>query len=112
LTFGVIFFGTPHSGAAIANLGEVLRRIAGALKVTNSPLLAALNSKNDDGQLEKLRDDFAKILGPRNEGKMRVENFRETVALSNTVPSVNPAARLVCVLRGLTASPQWLSLYH
>jgi hypothetical protein len=102
----VLFFGTPHSGSDLASWGELLRRIAGAFKVTSSPLLAALNVQSgDDGQLEKLRDDFAKMLGPRKEGKLEVQNFRETAPLSEAIPSLNPASNLVCVIRGLATPP-------
>lgn len=64
-TRAVIFFATPHSGSDLADSGELLRRIAGVFKVTNSSLLATLNAQRDDGQLEKLRDDFSKasVLG-------------------------------------------------
>jgi hypothetical protein len=93
-TRGVIFFATPHAGSDLADWGELIRRIAGIFTVTSSSLLAALNAQSDDGQLEKLRDDFAKMLGPWHEGKLRVQNFRETKPL---LPGFhNPAARLVC----------------
>ncbi|RYP65838.1 hypothetical protein DL770_008915 [Monosporascus sp. CRB-9-2] len=61
-TRGIIFFGTPHSGSDMANWGELLRRIAGIFAVTNSTLLAALNSENDNGQLEELRKNFSRML--------------------------------------------------
>lgn len=80
-TKGVIFFATPHSGADIADWGEMLRRIAGVFKVTNSPLLAALNAQNDNGQLEQLRDDFSKMLGRWNDGKLRAHALRESKPL-------------------------------
>ena len=67
----------------MANWGELLRRIAGTFAVTNSTLLAALNANNDNGQLEELRGNFDKMLGPRNEGKFRVYSFRETKPLVN-----------------------------
>jgi hypothetical protein len=67
----------------MANWGELLRRIAGMVVVTNSTLLAALKSKNDNGQLEELRKSFAKMLGPSSEGKFQVFSFRETKPLVN-----------------------------
>lgn len=98
-TQGVIFFGTPHAGSSLAAWGDMLRGVSSAFKVTNSPLLNALNSESDDGQLERLRDDFSKLLGPPAEGKLRVQNYRETQPLSVAFPSFNPAADLVCSLR-------------
>ncbi|PGH11272.1 hypothetical protein AJ79_05007, partial [Helicocarpus griseus UAMH5409] len=80
-TKGVIFFGTPHSGSDMAKWGEMLRRIAGIFAVTNSTLLAALDSKHNNGQLEELSVNFAKMLGPSNEGKFQVFSFRETKPL-------------------------------
>ncbi|RYP53732.1 hypothetical protein DL768_001332 [Monosporascus sp. mg162] len=82
-TRGVIFFGTPHSGSDMANWGELLRRIAGIFAVTNSTLLAALNSENDNGQLEELRKNFSRMLGQSSDGKFRVFSFRETKPLVN-----------------------------
>ncbi|RYP70578.1 hypothetical protein DL771_005397 [Monosporascus sp. 5C6A] len=82
-TRGVIFFGTPHSGSDMANWGELLRRIAGIFAVTNSTLLAALNSENDNGQLEELRKNFSRMLGQSSDGKFRVFSFRETKPLGN-----------------------------
>ncbi|KAL2064225.1 hypothetical protein VTL71DRAFT_4719 [Oculimacula yallundae] len=76
-------FATPHSGSDLADWGELLRRIAGVFRVTNSPLLAALNAQKDNGQLEQLRDDFDKILGQWTEGKIRVLNLRENKPLSS-----------------------------
>ncbi|RYP41795.1 hypothetical protein DL767_000811 [Monosporascus sp. MG133] len=82
-TRGVIFFGTPHSGSDMANWGELLRRVAGIFAVTNSTLLAALNSENDNGQLEELRKNFSRMLGQSSDGKFRVFSFRETKPLVN-----------------------------
>ncbi|CZR60232.1 uncharacterized protein PAC_10128 [Phialocephala subalpina] len=103
-TRGVIFFATPHSGSDLADWGELLRRIAGVFKVTNSPLLAALNAQKDNGQLEQLRDDFSKILGPQNEGKLRVLNLRENKPLLSAV-----SASLVVPLASSHIASEWVS---
>ena len=55
--------------------------------MTNQILLAALNSEQDDGQLEKIAEDFGKMLGPRREGKFSVLNFRETKPLRDAPPA-------------------------
>ena len=77
----------------MANWGELLRRIAGIFAVANSSLLAALNSKNDNGQLEELRKNFVRMLGQSSEGKFRVFSFRETKPLVNG--PMGPFAKLV-----------------
>ncbi|MBE3041071.1 hypothetical protein IMZ48_00475 [Candidatus Bathyarchaeota archaeon] len=98
-TRGVIFFGTPHSGSDMANWGELLRRIADIFAVTNSTLLAALNSRSDNRQLEELALSVANMLGPRHEGKFQAFNFRETKPLMNG--PLGPAAHLVRELRNI-----------
>ncbi|KAH8802290.1 hypothetical protein F5882DRAFT_514259 [Hyaloscypha sp. PMI_1271] len=103
-TRGVIFFATPHSGADLADWGELVRRIAGVFRVTNSPLLAALNAQSDNGQLEQLRDDFSKILGPWTEGKIRVQNLRENKPLLSAV-----SASLVVPLASSHIANEWAS---
>lgn len=56
-THSVIFFGTPHQGSELANLGTVLRNIATVLAYQQrSPLLETL--KANCPKLEDLRDDF------------------------------------------------------
>ncbi|KAI1128748.1 hypothetical protein F5Y10DRAFT_264779 [Nemania abortiva] len=77
-TRGIIFYATPHAGSGLANWGELLTRIGGVFSVTNTKLLAALNAQNDSGQLEELRRDFNRMLGPQ----LRVVNFRETRPMS------------------------------
>ena len=83
----------------MASWGELLRRIAGIFAVTNSAFLAALNSKSDDGKLEELSADFARMLGPSSEGKFQVFSFRETMPLINGPGG--PFANLVCRLKAL-----------
>ena len=92
-TRGIFFFGTPHSGANIANLGETITRIGSVFSTTNSTLLAALNSKYETGELERLREDFDKMLGPRLEGRFGVVNFREERPLLSKPRT--PVAKLV-----------------
>ena len=78
-TVGLIFFGTPHRGSALGEWGEQIRRIVGILASTNPTILAALNANVDNGQLEQLRRDFNKMLGPWSDGKFSVHSFRETM---------------------------------
>jgi hypothetical protein len=59
----------------------MLTRVAGAFTVTNSTLLDALNTQNDNGKLEELKGSFGKMLGPRADGSFRVFSFRETLPL-------------------------------
>lgn len=92
-TRGVFFFGTPHSGASIADFAETIIRIGGLFSTTNSTLLAALNAKNETGELERLREDFDKMLGPRRKGKFEVVNFREKRPLLSKPKT--PVAKLV-----------------
>jgi hypothetical protein len=104
-TRGVFFFGTPHSGASIADLGETIIRIGGVFGTTNSTLLAALNAKNETGELERLREDFDKMLGPRREGKFEAVNFREKSPLLSKPKT--PLANLVwlpCVFNGRSSA--------
>jgi len=90
----------------MASWGELLRRIAGIFAVTNSTLLAALDAKNDNGQLEELRRSFVRMLGPRNEGKFQVFSFRETKPLVSG--PLGPVANLVGILRTSIINPKIL----
>jgi hypothetical protein len=47
----------------MANWGELLRRIAGIFAVTNSTLLAALNSKNDNGAVGGVKEELFQNAG-------------------------------------------------
>jgi hypothetical protein len=78
----------------------MLTRVAGAFTVTNSTLLDALNTQNDNGQLEELKGSFVKMLGPRAEGSFRVFSFRETLPLK-----VGPVSSMVCSLPRYTDNP-------
>lgn len=89
----VIFFATPHAGSDLASWGQLLASIGSIFTVKNSKLLAALNAKNDNGQLEELRKDFQKMLGKLQEGRIQVVIFRETKPMSSL--SGTPAAKLV-----------------
>lgn len=90
----------------MASWGELLRRIAGIFAVTNSTLLAALTTKNDNGQLEELSGNFARMLGPSSEGKFQVFSFRETKPLVNG--PLGPVANLVSRLGILMVQPGML----
>jgi hypothetical protein len=93
----VTFFATPHGGTDLASWGELLARIGGLFKVTNTKLYSALNAQNDNGQLEELRYEFNKMLGPT--GGIRAVTFRETkppLSIRGT-----PASRLVIHLKFL-----------
>ena len=92
----------------MANHAEIFRRIAGIFAVTNSTLLAALNSKDNDGQLARMSLDFTKMLGPRSEGKFSTLNFQETKPLLNG--PLGPMAELVSDLNLLEDEASMLTL--
>ncbi|KAI0097934.1 hypothetical protein GGR51DRAFT_566116 [Nemania sp. FL0031] len=94
----VIFFATPHAGSELASWGELLTRIGGVFAVTNSKLLTALNTANDNGQLEELRREFSKMLGPQ----LQVVNFRETKPMRR-----NLTTRLVVPLASAEIANKW-----
>jgi hypothetical protein len=54
-TYGIVFFGTPHGGGNYARFGDVVARIAGALRPSNSFMHAL---KKSDFYAEQNRDDF------------------------------------------------------
>lgn len=59
-TIGVIFFGTPHDGSDGERFGQIVAKIAKAVrKQPNSQLLATLAS--DSHILEQQRDDFMTV---------------------------------------------------
>ena len=98
-THAVIFFATPHAGSQLASMGEMLARIGSVFIITNTALLGALNSDNDNGQLEELRTEFDKMLGPTENEGITVVNFRETKPMSNV--AFGPTAREVSHYRGM-----------
>jgi hypothetical protein len=78
-TRAIIFLGTPHRGASIAEWGEIVRRIVTSLGFnTNDQLLRGLQP--DSEPLEDLRIEFGKML---NEKKWRVYSFQETKGISS-----------------------------
>jgi len=60
LTFGVIFFGTPHAGSKDASLGAIVTNIA---KVTlqNSASQLMKELKPDSRELERLALEFQQL---------------------------------------------------
>jgi hypothetical protein len=64
-TFAILFFGTPHRGASLAEWGDIVRNVVGALGFdTNDKLLKGLQP--DSERLEELREEFGKMLFGQN----------------------------------------------
>jgi protein SERAC1 len=55
-TRGIIFLGTPHHGAGLAQCAEMLATSIGLLKQTNAQILAVLAS--DSEVLARIQDSF------------------------------------------------------
>ena len=55
-TRGIIFLGTPHQGAGLAKLADVVSRSIGFLKQTNSSIVEVL--KRDSEVLARIQDGF------------------------------------------------------
>ncbi|KAJ8132877.1 hypothetical protein O1611_g748 [Lasiodiplodia mahajangana] len=62
-TRGIIFLGTPHSGAVIANFASTLARAIGLIKHTNSTNLREL--RKGSHELKKIQEDFDQHLRSR-----------------------------------------------
>jgi hypothetical protein len=76
-TFGIIFFGTPHRGASLAEWGEIARRLAAAFGFdTNKQLLKG--SQPDSERLEEIREEFSKMLYEKN---WKIHSFQESVGI-------------------------------
>jgi hypothetical protein len=74
----VVFLGTHHRGSDAANLGDLARRIASALRIDTSPaILNSLGLRNDD--LARSQLHFARIWDER---RFEVKTFQERKGLS------------------------------
>jgi len=95
-TCGIIFFGTPHRGSALGHWAQQIRGITSLAASTNPSILAALDSTIDDGQLNRLRIDFNKMLGELDQGKFSVYSFQETKPVAPVPHTLG--MDLVCLL--------------
>lgn len=74
----VVFLGTPHRGSGAAHVGDIARRVAGALRIDTSPaILDSLNLRNDD--LDRNQQHFARIWEERG---FEVKTFQESKGLT------------------------------
>ena len=77
-TKDVIFLGVPHRGSEMANMGEILARLANvALRDTNKPLLSSLEVENE--LLDRINSEFGKMVQLEDFG---VYSFQESSGLS------------------------------
>lgn len=77
-TKDVIFLGVPHCGSEMANMGEILARLANvALRDTNKPLLSSLEVENE--LLDRINSEFGKMVQLEDFG---VYSFQESSGLS------------------------------
>ncbi|KAH8898103.1 hypothetical protein GQ53DRAFT_636354 [Thozetella sp. PMI_491] len=77
-TKGIVFMGTPHRGAWIANWAQIPISALGFMKATNPALLNIL--KPDDDLLRDIRDQFAEMI-LEGTHSMRVACFCEGLPL-------------------------------
>lgn len=76
--FRIIFFGTPHRGADIADYGDVVRKAAAAAGFDqSSAILRGLSP--DSERLEELREEFNRILYGSD---WRIFSFQEDRGIS------------------------------
>jgi hypothetical protein len=73
-TRGIIFLGTPHRGATVANYAKILANIASIARTTSIEQLRILSSRSDT--LYKLGDDFAPLA---RDGRLKIVSFSETM---------------------------------
>ncbi len=73
-TRGIIFLGTPHRGATVANYAKILANIGSLARTTSTEQLRVLGSRS--ASLHKLGDDFEPLA---RDGRLRIVSFSETV---------------------------------
>jgi hypothetical protein len=73
-TGGIIFLGTPHRGATVANYAKILANIASIARTTSIEQLRILCSRSES--LYKLGDDFAPLA---SDGRLKIVSFSETM---------------------------------
>jgi len=64
-TRGIIFLGTPHSGAALAQWAKRLAKSVGIFKQTNSHMLAVLDRESE--VLARIQDQFHAMIRCRSD---------------------------------------------
>jgi protein SERAC1 len=64
-TRGIVFLGTPHHGAGLAQWAESLAKAIGVLKQTNAEILAVL--KSDSEVLERVQNGFHTMIRSRGQ---------------------------------------------
>ncbi|KAF5004703.1 hypothetical protein FDECE_8814 [Fusarium decemcellulare] len=73
-TIGVIFMGTPHSGAGIANMASTLARLIKIFKPTNREIISVLTPSSE--VLANLQQEFHRMIERRSrEGKRDMQLF-------------------------------------
>jgi hypothetical protein len=74
----VVFLGTPHRGSGAAQVGDIARKVASALRIDTSPvILDSLGLRNDD--LVRNQQSFARIWDER---RFEVKTFQESKGIS------------------------------
>ncbi|KAJ3518367.1 hypothetical protein NM208_g14540 [Fusarium decemcellulare] len=73
-TIGVIFMGTPHSGAGLANMASTLARLVKIFKPTNREIISVLTPSSE--VLANLQQEFHRMIERRSrEGKRDMQLF-------------------------------------
>ncbi|KAF4465923.1 NB-ARC domain-containing protein [Fusarium albosuccineum] len=73
-TLGVIFMGTPHSGAGLANMASTLARLVKIFKPTNREIISVLKPSSE--VLANLQQEFHRMIERRSrEGKRDMQLF-------------------------------------
>jgi hypothetical protein len=90
-TYGVVFFGTPHRGSDVANLGVIAATACKVIgKETNTNLLRSLEKSSE--VLVRISDAFAKLLATR---EVKVHSFLE----DRSVPMVGKVWNRVSLVK-------------
>lgn len=81
-TKGILFLGTPHSGAGLARWAEMMAKSIGFIKQTNSQIIEVLRSESE--VLERIQTDFHTMLRGRaknDDGPIEITCFFEELPL-------------------------------
>ncbi|GAB1315441.1 hypothetical protein MFIFM68171_05651 [Madurella fahalii] len=68
-TRGIAFLGTPHHGAGLARLAELLSRSIGLIHQTNTEIVAVLRRESE--VLARIQDSFDTMVMARNQGDVQ-----------------------------------------
>ena len=95
MIIGIIFMGTPHTGAWMADWSKIPADVFGILKSTNTSLLRVLQTK--DELLHSLNVDFLSLLrvlreSPENDKKINVKCFYEELGYPKVGKIVSTAS--------------------